>query len=99
MTPPVHRREFLATTAALAAAATLPASAVASAPFPRAALPKSATDRVILGKTGIAVSGNRAIRLTSSSFRRACLSATNLHLMKFKMVLTNRPVCLITEGS
>ncbi len=54
MTPSVNRREFLAATAALAA---LPATALgSSSPTPRAALPKSATDRVILGKSGVAVS-------------------------------------------
>ena len=53
MTPSVNRREFLATTAAMAA---LPAATLASSPAPRAALPKSATDRVILGKSGVAVS-------------------------------------------
>jgi len=54
MTPSVNRREFLAATAALAA---LPATTLgSSSPAPRAALPKSATDRVILGKSGVAVS-------------------------------------------
>jgi aryl-alcohol dehydrogenase-like predicted oxidoreductase len=50
---PVNRREFLQATAATAALAALPASAVAS---PRNALPKSPTDKVTLGKTGIQVS-------------------------------------------
>ena len=51
MTPPLNRREFLATTAlattALAAGSATPA---------RADLPKGASDKVILGKTGIKVS-------------------------------------------
>ena len=54
MTPPVNRREFLATTSAVALASAVPAVALGAAPAP--ALPKSAVDRVILGKTGIAVS-------------------------------------------
>ena len=56
MTPAVNRREFLGSTAAagLALAALPAAGAFASAP--RLSLPKSASDRVILGKTGIAVS-------------------------------------------
>ncbi len=56
MTPSVNRREFLGTTAALAAATALPVSTALAGPAPRLSLPKSATDRVILGKTGIAVS-------------------------------------------
>ena len=57
MTPAVNRREFLGSTAAagLALAALPTANAFASA-RPRLSLPKSASDRVILGKTGIAVS-------------------------------------------
>ena len=51
MTPPLNRREFLASTAlattALAAGSAAPA---------RADLPKGASDKVILGKTGIKVS-------------------------------------------
>jgi aryl-alcohol dehydrogenase-like predicted oxidoreductase len=54
MTPPLNRRDFLAQTtaasAALAAASATPALAA------RAALPKSPTDKVTLGKTGIQVS-------------------------------------------
>ncbi len=53
MTPPVNRRDFLQATAATAALAALPASALAA---PRNALPKSPTDKVTLGKTGIQVS-------------------------------------------
>jgi predicted aldo/keto reductase-like oxidoreductase len=53
MTPPVNRREFLQATAATAALAALPASALAA---PRNALPKTPTDKVTLGKTGIQVS-------------------------------------------
>ncbi len=53
MTPPVNRREFLQATAATAALAALPGSALAA---PRASLPKSPTDLVTLGKTGIKVS-------------------------------------------
>ena len=53
MTPPVNRREFLQATAATAALAALPGSALAA---PRAFLPKSPTDLVTLGKTGIKVS-------------------------------------------
>jgi aryl-alcohol dehydrogenase-like predicted oxidoreductase len=53
MTPPLHRRDFLAqataATAALAAAAPLSARAAAH-------LPASATERRVLGKTGIEVS-------------------------------------------
>jgi len=54
MTPSVNRREFLAATAALTA--TLPATTLFGAALHAPSLPKSATDRVILGKTGIAVS-------------------------------------------
>lgn len=55
MTSPVNRREFLQATAATAALAALPAAASASA-APRNSLPKSPTDLVTLGKTGIKVS-------------------------------------------
>jgi aryl-alcohol dehydrogenase-like predicted oxidoreductase len=55
MTPPLHRRDFLAqTTAALAAGAAVTSTATARAA--RANLPKSPTDKVTLGKTGIQVS-------------------------------------------
>ena len=57
MTPPVNRRDFLqatAATAALAAAST--ATSTAEAAAPRAALAKSATDKVMLGKSGVKVS-------------------------------------------
>jgi aryl-alcohol dehydrogenase-like predicted oxidoreductase len=54
MTPSVNRREFLQATAATAALATLPGSSLASAP--RNALPRTPTDKVTLGKTGIKVS-------------------------------------------
>ena len=57
MTPPLNRREFLASTAlattALAAGSAAPARAAAAA---RADLPKGPADKVILGKTGIKVS-------------------------------------------
>src|SRR3954447_21841831 len=53
MTPPVNRHDFLQATAATAALAALPGSAMAA---PRNALPKSPTDKVTLGKTGIQVS-------------------------------------------
>jgi aryl-alcohol dehydrogenase-like predicted oxidoreductase len=53
MTPPVNRRDFLQATAATAALAALPGSALAA---PRNALPKTPTDKVTLGKTGIQVS-------------------------------------------
>ena len=57
MTPAVNRREFLATTSAAAAlAATVPVGAAFGSMSRLASLPKSSTDRVILGKTGIAVS-------------------------------------------
>jgi predicted aldo/keto reductase-like oxidoreductase len=57
MTPPVNRRDFLARSAAATAAlAAAPGLANASARAPRAALPKSPTDKVTLGKTGIQVS-------------------------------------------
>src|SRR4051794_16417929 len=55
MRPPLNRRDFLqatVATTALAAAATATATARAA----RANLPKSPTDKVLLGKTGIAVS-------------------------------------------
>jgi aryl-alcohol dehydrogenase-like predicted oxidoreductase len=55
MTPSVNRREFIQATAATAALAALPGSALASA-TPRNALPKTPTDKVTLGKTGIKVS-------------------------------------------
>jgi predicted aldo/keto reductase-like oxidoreductase len=51
---PVNRRDFLQATAATAALAALPVSAMAAAP--RNALPKGPTDKVTLGKTGIQVS-------------------------------------------
>ncbi len=50
---PVNRREFLQATAATAALAALPTSSLAA---PRNALPKTPTDKVTLGKTGIQVS-------------------------------------------
>jgi len=53
MTPPVNRRDFLQATAATAALAALPGLAMAA---PRAPLPKTPTDKVTLGKTGIQVS-------------------------------------------
>jgi len=56
MTPPVNRRDFLAqATAATAALAALPTSTSAAA-TPLNALPKSPSDLVTLGKTGIKVS-------------------------------------------
>ena len=57
MTPPLNRRDFLAqatATAALAATATAHHASARSAP--RIALPKSPTEKVTLGKTGIQVS-------------------------------------------
>jgi aryl-alcohol dehydrogenase-like predicted oxidoreductase len=54
MTPSVNRREFIQATAATAALAALPGAALASAP--RNSLPKTPTDQVVLGKTGIKVS-------------------------------------------
>jgi len=55
MTPSnLNRRDFLAqATAASAALAASGSAFAAPAPAPRASLPKSATDKVILGKTGI----------------------------------------------
>jgi len=55
MTPPLHRRDFLAQSAALAAG-TLAVSSSAQAKGIARALPKTATDKVTLGKTGIQVS-------------------------------------------
>ena len=57
MTPAVNRREFLGSTAVAGLAlAALPTARAFGSPLPRLSLPKSASDRVILGKTGIAVS-------------------------------------------
>jgi predicted aldo/keto reductase-like oxidoreductase len=57
MTPPLHRRDFLAQTTAVAATAALASSASAStARAPKNNLPDGATDRRTLGKTGIQVS-------------------------------------------
>ena len=57
MTPPLHRRDFLAQSAAVAANAALASTAhAASTVAPRNNLPTSATDRRTLGKTGIQVS-------------------------------------------
>lgn len=56
MTPPVNRREFLAATSGAALAGSLAAAPALGATARPAGLPKSATDRVILGKSGIAVS-------------------------------------------
>ncbi len=59
MTPPLHRRDFLAQTTAAAATAALAANANASAAparIPKNNLPGSATDKVTLGKTGIQIS-------------------------------------------
>jgi aryl-alcohol dehydrogenase-like predicted oxidoreductase len=56
MTPPLHRRDFLAqATAATAAVAVTAGSASAStpAPYPKNALPVSPADKRTLGKTGI----------------------------------------------
>lgn len=52
---PVRRREFLSATAAAAAAAAMAVPARAAAP-PSRALPKSPTDKVALGQSGIQVS-------------------------------------------
>jgi predicted aldo/keto reductase-like oxidoreductase len=58
MTPPLHRREFLAQTTAATAAAALVANSASAAPArtPKNSLPASATDKVTLGKTGIQIS-------------------------------------------
>ena len=60
MTPPVsfNRRDFLAQTAAATAlaAASGTLARAASPAYPRADLPKSATDKVTLGKSGVKVS-------------------------------------------
>ena len=59
MTPPLNRRDFLATAAAGAALATstgLASAGVAAPLFPRAELPKSATARRILGQSKVEVS-------------------------------------------
>ena len=59
MTPPLHRRDFLAQTTAATAAAALAANASAGAAparSPKNNLPASATDKVTLGKTGVQVS-------------------------------------------
>jgi 1-deoxyxylulose-5-phosphate synthase len=53
MTPPVNRRDFLAQMATAAASITATAGAAGAA---AAGLPKSPTDRVTLGKTGVQVS-------------------------------------------
>lgn len=57
MTPPLHRRDFLAqaSAAALAATGTMGTS-LASAATTKNALPKSPTDKVMLGKSGVQVS-------------------------------------------
>jgi predicted aldo/keto reductase-like oxidoreductase len=58
MTPPLHRRDFLAQTTAAAATAAVAgnASAAPAARIPRNNLPASADAKVTLGKTGIQVS-------------------------------------------
>src|SRR4051812_14875288 len=59
MTPPLHRRDFMAqATAATAAALTanVALSGASAGAIARNALPKSPTDKVTLGKTGIQVS-------------------------------------------
>ncbi|MDB5349659.1 MAG: putative oxidoreductase of aldo/keto reductase family [Planctomycetota bacterium] len=61
MTPPLNlnRRDFFAQTAAASAALAASGGAIASAataPFPRASLPKTSTDKVTLGKSGVKVS-------------------------------------------
>src|SRR5262245_32643255 len=58
MTPSLTRRHFLAATAASAALAAARGMAkAATAPaFPRAELPKTPTDRRVLGKSGVKVS-------------------------------------------
>jgi aryl-alcohol dehydrogenase-like predicted oxidoreductase len=54
MTPPLHRRDFLAqATAATAADAVTAGTASASAASPKASLPSSPTEKRTLGKTGI----------------------------------------------
>ena len=58
MTPPVNRRDFLASAAVATAGIAVAGSAstAISAPSPRNPLPKSPSDKVELGKTGIKVS-------------------------------------------
>jgi predicted aldo/keto reductase-like oxidoreductase len=57
MTPPLHRRDFLAqSTAATAAAALATTASAAPARSPKNNLPSSATDKVTLGKTGVQIS-------------------------------------------
>jgi len=57
MTPPLNRRDFLAKSAAATAAlAAASAGSGASPAFARASLPKTAADRVTLGKSGVQVS-------------------------------------------
>ncbi|MFO0958396.1 MAG: aldo/keto reductase [Isosphaeraceae bacterium] len=56
MTPSMNRRDFLAASAASAALASMPGLAPASTAFPKAEIPKSPTDRRILGKSGVEVS-------------------------------------------
>jgi aryl-alcohol dehydrogenase-like predicted oxidoreductase len=59
MTPPLNRRDFMAQTAVSATAAlaaTTITTTTANAARDRSLLPKSATDKVTLGKTGIQVS-------------------------------------------
>lgn len=56
MTPSLNRRDFLAASAASAALASVPGLGAAAASFPKADLPRSPTDRRILGKSGVEVS-------------------------------------------
>ena len=56
MTPPLNRREFLAQATATATLAATATSALAGTVRSKIALPKSPTDKVTLGKTGIQVS-------------------------------------------
>jgi len=58
MTPSLKRRDFLAATAASAALAAAPgmAKTATSPAFPKAELPKTPTDRRVLGKSGVEVS-------------------------------------------
>jgi predicted aldo/keto reductase-like oxidoreductase len=56
MTPQLNRRDFLAQSAAASAVLAASGAAIAAPAEPRASLPKSATDKRMLGKTGIQIS-------------------------------------------
>ena len=95
MTPPVNRREFLASAAATAAFASAASSTAFAAAAPRNSLPKTATDKVVLGKTGIKVSlvgmGTGSIGMNQAS------NQTRLGVKEFTKVVRHaldRGVCL-----